>query len=138
GALPDRPMLGDLHLKLPDLSWLPVLSPEVASAQGSIDADLNISGTLRGPALDGRLQVANGRVRLATPGIELTDITASFDRGRAAPLKAHLSAKSGQGQFTLEGVLKSMQPKPNGTFTLKGEEVQGFNTPELHAWITPD
>jgi translocation and assembly module TamB len=138
GALLDRPMLGDLKVKLPDLSWLPVLSAEIASAQGSIDADLNVSGTLRGPALDGRLQVAGGRVRLATPGIELTDITASFDRGRDAPLKAHLSAKSGDGQFALDGVLKTMQPKLSGAFTLKGEQVLGFNTAELRAWITPD
>ena len=138
GALLDRPMLGDLRIGLPDLSWLPVLSPEIASAQGSIDADLNVSGTLRGPALDGRLQIANGSVRLATPGIELTEITASFDRGRAAPLKAHLTAKSGEGQFVFDGVLKAMQPKLDGSFTLKGENVLGFNTPELRAWITPD
>lgn len=137
-ALLDRPMLGDLSVKLPDLSWLPVLSPEIAAARGSIDADLNVSGTLRGPALDGRLQVADGRVRLATPGIELTEISASFDRGRAAPLNARLSAKSGEGQFTLEGVLRTMQPKLSGSFTLKGQQVLGFNTPELRAWITPD
>ncbi len=138
GALLDRPMLGDLKVKLPDLSFLPVLSPEVAAAQGSIDGDLNVSGTLRGPALDGRLQVSGGRVRLATPGIELTDITAAFDRGRDAPLKAHLSARSGDGQFTLTGELRAMQPKLDGTFTLKGEQVLGFNTPELRAWISPD
>lgn len=137
-VLLDRSMIGDLSVKLPDLSWLPVLSPEIAAARGSIDADLNVSGTLRGPALDGRLQVADGRVRLATPGIELTEISASFDRGRAAPLNARLSARSGEGQFTLEGVLKAMQPKLSGSFTLKGEQVLGFNTPELRAWITPD
>lgn len=137
-ALLDRPMIGKLSVKLPDLSWLPVLSPEIAAARGSIDADLNVSGTLRGPALDGRLQVADGRVRLATPGIELTEISASFDRGRAAPLNARLSAKSREGQFTLEGVLKAMQPKLSGSFTLKGQQVLGFDTPELRAWITPD
>ncbi len=138
GALLDRPMLGDLKVKLPDLSFLPVFSPEIAAAQGSIDADLNVSGSLRGPSLDGRLQVADGRVRLATPGIELTEITAAFDRGRDAPLKAHLSARSGEGQFSLDGELRAMQPKLDGTFTLKGEQVLGFNTPELRAWITPD
>jgi translocation and assembly module TamB len=138
GALLDRPMLGDLRVRLPDLAWLPVLSPEIASAQGSIDADLSVSGSLRGPSLSGRLQVADGRVRLATPNIELTDITASFDRGRDAPLNAHLSAKSGDGQFTLDGVLKSMQPRAIGEFKLKGDNVLGFNTPELRAWITPD
>lgn len=138
GALLDRPMLGDLKVRLPDLAWLPVLSPEIAAAQGSIDADLSVSGTLRGPALAGHLQVAEGRVRLATPNIELTDIAASFDRGRDAPLNAHLSAKSGEGRFTLDGVLKSMQPRAIGEFKLKGEHVLGFNTPELRAWITPD
>jgi translocation and assembly module TamB len=138
GPLLDRPMLGDLKVRLPDLSWLPVVSPEIAAAQGSIDADLSVSGTLRGPSLAGRLQVADGRVRLATPGIELTDITASFDRGRDAPLNAHLSAKSGDGQFALDGVLKTMQPRATGEFKLKGEHVLGYNTPELRAWITPD
>jgi translocation and assembly module TamB len=138
GALLDRPMLGDLRVKLPDLAWLPVLSPEIAAAQGSIDAELSVSGTLRGPSLAGRLQVADGRVRLATPGIELTDIAASFDRGRDAPLNAHLSAKSGDGQFTLDGVLRAMQPKLDGEFKLKGENVLGVNTSELRAWITPD
>lgn len=138
GPLLDRPMLGDLEVRLPDLAWLPVLSPEIAAAQGSIDADLSVSGTPRGPSLAGHLEVADGRVRLATPNIELTDITASFDRGRDAPLNAHLSAKSGEGRFTLDGVLKSMQPRAIGEFKLKGEQVLGFNTPELRAWITPD
>jgi translocation and assembly module TamB len=138
GALLDRPMLGDLRVRLPDLAWLPVISPEIASAQGSIDAELSVSGTPRGPSLSGRMQVAGGRVRLATPGIELTDISASFDRGRDAPLNAHLSAKSGEGQFTLDGVLRTLQPKLTGEFKLKGEQVLGINTPELRAWITPD
>lgn len=138
GPLLDRPMLGDLKVRLPDLAWLPVLSPEIAAAQGAIDADLSVSGTPRGPSLSGHLQVAGGRVRLATPNIELTDITATFDRGRDAPLTATLSAKSGEGQFTLDGVLKSMQPRAVGEFRLKGDKVLGFNTPELRAWITPD
>ncbi|MGH8442307.1 MAG: translocation/assembly module TamB domain-containing protein [Nevskiaceae bacterium] len=138
GELLDRPMLGSLRVELPDLSWLPVLSPEIASARGSIDADLNVSGTLRSPSLDGRLQVTDGRVRLATPGIELTDLSASFERGRDAPLIARLSARSGDGQFTLDGVLRAMQPKLDGTFTLKGDRVLGFNTAEMRAWITPN
>ena len=138
GALLDRPMQGGLRIQLPDLAWLPVLSPEIAAAQGSIDAELEVSGTPRGPSLAGRLQVADGRVRLATPGIELTDFTASFERGRDAPLNAHVSAKSGDGQFTLDGVLKAMQPKLAGEFQLKGDNVLGFNTPEMRAWISPD
>jgi translocation and assembly module TamB len=138
GDLLDRPMLGELRVNLPDLAWLPVISPEIASAQGSIDAELSVSGTPRGPALAGRLQVAGGRVRLATPGIELTEIAASFERGKDAPLNAHVSAKSGDGQFTLDGVLRTLQPKATGEFKLKGEQVLGYNTPELRAWITPD
>jgi translocation and assembly module TamB len=137
-ALLDRPMRGALSLRLPDLSWLPVLSPEIAAAQGSIDADFRVSGTPRSPSLEGHLQVAGGRVRLATPGIELTDIAASFDSGPDAPLKVNLSASSGDGRFTLDGVLRALQPRAAGEFTLKGEDVLGVNTAEMRAWITPD
>jgi translocation and assembly module TamB len=137
-ALLDRPLVGDLRVALPDLAWLPVLSPQIGEAEGAIDADLHVSGSLRSPSLDGRLHVANGRVQLTTPGIELTDITASFERGVGAPLKARVEAASGGGRFTLEGEVAALQPKLAGRFTLKGRRVQGYNTSELRAWISPD
>lgn len=137
-GLLDRPMLGDLHLRLPDLSWLPVLSPEIASAQGAIDADLHVSGSPRSPSLDGQLQVRDGRVRLATPGIELVDITASFERGRDAPLRLRAQARSGEGQFAIDGEFRSLQPQVEGELTVRGENVLGLNRPDIRAWLSPD
>lgn len=138
GELLDRPMLGDLRLKLPDLSWLPVLSPEIASAQGSLTADLHVSGTPRAPSLDGRLDLAGGRVQLATPGIELTGLTASFQRGRDAPLLLHAKARSGDGELEVEGEFTTLQPKLAGTVTIKGQDVLGLNRGDIRAWLSPD
>ena len=137
-SLPDRPMLGELHAHLPDLSWLPVLSPEIGSAQGSLDSTLQVSGTPRSPKLDGSLQLAGGRVQLVTPGIELTDITASFSRKKAAPLSLHAEARSGGGTLVVDGALKELQPHVLGEIMIKGENVQGFNTAEFRAWLSPD
>lgn len=137
-GLLDRPLLGDLRMRFPDLAWLPVLSPEIASAQGALDARLQVSGSLRSPSLDGRMGIENGRMRLATPGIELTEIAAAFERHGDAPISVRLDALSGGGPLELRGELHSLQPWPQGRFTLKGDKAQGFNTPELRAWISPD
>lgn len=137
-ALLDRPMLGDLRLRLPDLAWLPVLSPEIAAARGAIDADLHVSGSLRGPSLDGQLKVSNGRVQLMTPGIELTDISAAFERGRNAPLRLRAQARSGSGPFTVDGEFRSLQPRLAGEIAVRGENVLGINRPDIRAWLSPD
>ena len=134
----DRPMLGDLHLKLPDLSWLPVLSPEIAAAQGALDADLGVSGTPRSPSLDGKLHLTGGRVQLTTPGIELTELTASFERGRDAPLSLKAQAHSGDGAIEVQGEFRALQPKLAGELTIKGQNVLGFNRPDVRAWLSPD
>lgn len=137
-ALLDRPMLGDLRLHLPDLAWLPVLSPEIAAAQGSIDAELHVSGTPRSPSLDGHLRIADGRVQLTTPGIELADITASFERGRDAPLRLQARARSGDGVFTVDGEFRSLQPRLDGELAIRGEDVLGVNRSDVRAWLSPD
>jgi translocation and assembly module TamB len=134
----DRPMLGDLRVRLPDLAWLPVLSPEIAGAQGALSADLHVSGSSRSPSLDGKVHLTGGRVQLTTPGIELTELDASFERGRNAPLLLHASAKSGDGTFTVEGEFKTLQPKLTGGLKVKGENVLGFNRPDVRAWLSPD
>ena len=134
----DRPMLGDLRIKLPDLAWLPVLSPEIAGAQGALSADLHVSGTPRGPSLDGKVHLTGGRVQLTTPGIELTDLEASFERGRDAPLLLHAQARSGDGEFRLDGEFRTLQPKLTGTLAIKGENVLGFNRTDIRAWLSPD
>lgn len=136
-GLLDRPMLGDLTLRLPDLSWLPVLSPEIASAQGSVEAQLHVSGSPRSPVLDGKLHVAGGRVALATPGIELTDISASFERGRDAPLALHVEGTSG-GRLVVDGRIQEVQPKVAGEITIRGQDVLGVNNPEVRAWLSPN
>ena len=137
-GLLDRPMLGDLRVRLPDLAWLPVLSPEIAGAQGALDADLHVSGSSRSPSLDGQLRLKGGRVQLTTPGIELTELDASFERGRDAPLLLHASAKSGDGTFVVEGKFETLQPRLTGALTVKGDNVLGFNRPDIRAWLSPD
>lgn len=137
-ALIDRPMLGDLRLRLPDLTWLPVLSPEIASAHGALDADLGISGTMRSPSLDGRVNLREGRVQLTTPGIELTGITASFERARDAPLSLKAQARSGDGTLEIAGKFATLQPKLAGELTIRGKDVLGVNRPDIRAWLSPD
>lgn len=134
----DRPMLGDLRIDLPDLAWLPVLSAEIAGAQGALSANLHVSGTPRSPSLDGKLDLSGGRVQLATPGIELTNLTASFERGRDAPLRLKAQATSGEGQLRIDGEFATLSPQLVGKLTIQGKDVLGVNRTDLRAWLSPD
>jgi translocation and assembly module TamB len=134
----DRAMRGGLDVNLPDLDWLPLLSPEIASSSGALYARLAVAGTLRSPSLDGRVNIADGRVRLTTPGIELTDFSASFASSEAVPLALSVSAVSGGGTLQLDGRIDALQPRLSGRFRLHGESVQLFNTPEARIWVSPD
>lgn len=134
----DRPLSGHLQASLPDLSWLPVLSTEISSASGALESQLTLSGTPRSPALQGRLAIAQARVQLATPGIELTDITAVFESGQQLPLSISVNAKSGGGTLKLEGGIERLRPTLVGKFTLTGENAQWANTPDIRAWVSPN
>ncbi|MBI3171020.1 MAG: translocation/assembly module TamB domain-containing protein, partial [Hydrocarboniphaga effusa] len=137
-TLLDRRIQGDIRLKLPDLAWLPVLSREIAAAEGALTGDLRASGTVRSPSLDGRVQLAGGRVQLATPGIEFTHIGAKFESSARAPLAVSITANAGEGRLKLDGEMLALRPDLAGKFTLTGDNAQLFNTPEIRAWVTPD
>lgn len=134
----DRPLSGQLQARLPDLSWLPVLSTEIASASGALESQLTLSGTPRSPSLQGRLAIEQARVQLATPGIELTDITAVFESGQKMPLSISVGAKSDGGAMKLEGGIEQLRPILIGKFTLTGENAQWANTPDIRAWVSPN
>ncbi|HUS25341.1 MAG TPA: translocation/assembly module TamB domain-containing protein [Candidatus Binatia bacterium] len=141
GALKDiaaAPMRGSLSLHLPDLSFLTLLTQEIGRTRGVLDAQLAVSGTPAAPALDGDLKVPGGAIQLATPGIELTELSALVRSGPVAPISLAIDAKSGGGPVHLQGQLQSVMPHVLGKLRLWGERVEFMNTTAAHVFATPD
>lgn len=98
----------DLKLRLDeaDLSILPLLTKEVAWATGPTHGEVNITGTLKQPLINGQISIDNGALKLAavTSPIQKLGVDISFegDTINVRKFDGHL----GKGLYSLTGTAK--------------------------------
>ncbi|MFO8029835.1 MAG: translocation/assembly module TamB domain-containing protein [Cyclonatronaceae bacterium] len=78
--------------------------------QGRLDAEIEVEGTMTAPALDGRLALSGGQVRLVENNITLQRMQMNVAMTPGRIILEELSARSagsfsGQGEITLEGLM---------------------------------
>jgi translocation and assembly module TamB len=132
-----RALQATLHLDLPRLDWLTLLSPEIAAASGRLSGELIASGSLAQPRLQGGIQLQEARVQLATPGIELTGMQLEFSSAADGAVLLSAQASSGGGQLQFTGSAPSLAPEAPWQLELNGENFQAFNTRDARIWVSP-
>lgn len=132
-----RPLSAQLEVGLSDLGFLRVASEELEQASGKLEGRMTWSGTLRQARAAGEMRLSDGRLRLATPGIELREIGATASANADGTLRIAASATSGEGKLQLDGEASTAGDKPSARLTIRGENFQAANTAEARAWISP-
>jgi translocation and assembly module TamB len=74
----DEPLVGRLASNRADLALLESLFPDVTRARGSLDTDVNLTGTWERPRLRGQLRVDNASLFLENLGIRLDNAKADI------------------------------------------------------------
>jgi translocation and assembly module TamB len=133
-----RALSGQVKLDLPDLGWLRLLTREVDQASGYLHGQLQLDGTAASPAFTGSVQLDDGRLRLATPGIELSPLNLRVQGDSNGTLVFNADAGSGGGTLHLQGNVDAAAAKPTLHFSIKGDNFQALNTPEARVWVAPD
>ncbi|MFN3901989.1 translocation/assembly module TamB domain-containing protein [Rehaibacterium terrae] len=138
GLAPDSPLSADLHLALRELTWLELLSTEIAAPRGRLDGTLRLRGTRAAPRLSGDAQLSGFIVELPALGItldegEATLIAEDLDRAR---LDGRLRA--GDGVLVAEGRLHTVDGRPRLDLALRGDDLRIADTPDLQATISPE
>lgn len=133
-----RPLSGELQVALPELSWLRLFSAEVSSMEGSIDGRLQFSGTLAQPVAGGALRLRDGKLRLATPGIEIGELQGQLRGGIGGALDLEISGRSGDGDLRIAGRIDPQAQPLTLDLTIKGENFQAAKIPDARVWISPD
>ncbi|SEQ33082.1 translocation and assembly module TamB [Solimonas aquatica] len=133
-----RALDGQLHVELPDLSWLHLVNVEIAQASGTLKGDVRLGGTLAQPQPSGELSLSEGTLRLVTPGIEVHDIRAQLLANGAEPLKLSAQASSGPGQLQLSGQINPWDDPLALDLKLSGDNFQAVNTREARVQVSPD
>lgn len=135
---PDGPLGGALNLSLPSLDFLPVFTPEVTEASGSLNAKLSLGGTLSAPDWQLEARLDDGRLALFTPGLTLEQVRATVRTTPNNQLDLSFSAASGGGTIKGNGTAQ-LQAKPlRAELRIQGKDFQAANLPEAQAWVSPD
>lgn len=138
GLAPDSPLSADLHLALRELTWLELLSTEIAAPRGRLDGALRLRGTRAAPRFSGDAQLRGFIVELPALGVtldegELTLVAEDLDRAR---LDGRLRA--GDGVLVAEGRLHTVDGRPRLDLALRGDGLRIADTPDLQATISPE
>lgn len=135
---PQSPLTGSINLTLPSLDFLPLFTPEVTEASGSLNAKLRLGGTLAAPDWQLEALIDDGTLALLTPGLTLEQVRATVRTTADQNLNLSFSATSGGGTIEGEGSAQ-LQAKPlRAELRIQGKDFQAANLPEAQAWISPD
>ena len=131
-----RTLDGEIVVRLPDLSPLAALSPELDSLSGRVDGSLRLAGTVGTPAIDGELALVEGRAVLPRPGLTLTGVELRL-AGDGDSLALSGAAHSGEGRLALSGRLHPAPP-PSLALSVTGEDFRVFDTRDGRVAVSPD
>lgn len=138
GDLMQRAVSGRLRVVLPTLDFVRALSPEVQDIAGRIDGEATFAGTLAQLQPRGFVALSEGRVRLATPGIELRELQARVDAQGAQPLQVSARMRADEGELYIGGDVDPWSDPLRLNLKLSGYNAQVVRTPEVKVWVSPN
>lgn len=129
---------GKLVLNVNELTWVELLSPDLAGPKGRLAGQLLFSGNREVPNISGSAHLEQFSAELPGLGIRITegDITLRGEPSGQARLNGVLS--SGKGKLQVNGSLDLADKNSPLQVTLKGENITVANTPDLRADMSPD
>ncbi len=138
GDYATRPLQGQLDVALRDLGFLRIASEEIKAFTGRLEGRMNWTGTLAQPKPSGQIQLLDANLKLARPGIELTELQARVGADSAdGAMKISASAKSGGGTLTVDGTADLAAKPRKVELAIRGDQFQAADMSEARAWVSP-
>lgn len=128
---------GNISTAVQDLSQLQLSHPAFSDLKGQLDINLDISGTVAQPQIEGSASLQQGQVAIADAGIVLKQMQASVN-GNLEAVKFDFQAHSGEGTLSGDGIFKLTQSSWALTTNIKGQQFEAMNTPEALVIAEPD
>ena len=132
----DMPISGEVHVQTAELGLITLYAPDIDRVAGRVVTDLDVSGTLGTPLLDGRLKLTDAeldlyQVNLAMRGVQLD--AQLHDNG----LDFDGSARIGPGNVSTKGHIEWRNAMPYGKFSLTGQNLRVVDVPEAQIEASP-
>ena len=134
----NTPIEAEIAADMRDLTWMELLSPELAVPTGRINAQLRLSGTRAQMRLGGEASLSAFSAELPALGVSLREGQFRFSGAPGEPARILGSLRSGRGVLNVDGSLDLRDKALPLQLKLRGEDVQAIDTSELAASISPD
>ncbi|MBT8056374.1 MAG: translocation/assembly module TamB domain-containing protein [Gammaproteobacteria bacterium] len=133
------PVAGTLTARLNDLDVLGVFIPLVDEVAGSLQLDLDISGTVDQPYFNGRIDLRDGLFRHTASGLVLSDIqlNGQIRDEKKTELTGRFNAVQGEGR--LAATVDLTDPlSPGLELSVYGQGLKIFDAEDLVMTVDPD
>lgn len=133
------PMVIDagLQARIDSLQLLPSLVPELSRVQGTVTADLDISGPLRAPRIHGQARLRDGSARVLALGTDWDHVELTLN-ARGREITGSGAITSGEGYIEIELSGRDAAEGFRGRAKIRGENFKAIHTPEANVNISPE
>ncbi len=129
---------GKVNVNLSDLSFLSMLVPELSNTNGKIKSDLNVTGTLENPILNGSIILKNAKTTINSIELPLHNINITCTANNFSKVTMNGSLYSGKSKLTLSGQTDIQQYLFPFSINLQGNNVLLYNNTSYQVFASPN
>jgi translocation and assembly module TamB len=133
-----QPVVGQLDARFESLELLAALLTRFARADGQLETDLTIDGTLGQPRVLGEMRLIDAQADVPALGLRIEDVQLTAAGDGAGSITFNGRARSGPGQLRIEG-RSPVVPSPENPARIRidGTNFQVSNTPAAEVLASP-
>ncbi|MGH8159002.1 MAG: translocation/assembly module TamB domain-containing protein [Rhodanobacter sp.] len=128
---------GQLTLRLNSLTFVELLSNEMANVEGHLDGTFRFAGSLQQPAITGQATIADFASEVPTAGLKLSQGRLVISTTDARQFRVDGSMQSGKGTVAIHGST-GLGAGAATAITLKGSQFTAADIPAAKVVISPD
>ena len=133
---PKQAIQGNVQLTLKNLNYFSAFIPALKNPQGALSTQLNLSGLLFSPSINGELDLKNASTQIPLLGLYLKNMNLVFQTDKNV-LQGSGRLDSGKGTLTFQSKTQLNQPEFPSVINLKGNNLEISRTREYKITASP-
>ncbi|WP_218814328.1 translocation/assembly module TamB domain-containing protein [Rickettsiella endosymbiont of Dermanyssus gallinae] len=133
---PKQTIKANIQLTLKNLNYFSTFIPAVKNPQGALNTQLNLSGLLFSPSINGELNLKNTSTQIPLLGLYLKNMNLVLHTDKNV-LQGSGRLDSGKGTLTFQSKTQLNQPEFPSLITLQGNNLEISHTREFKITASP-
>lgn len=134
----DPALRGGIDIRLTDLSRISNLVPDLTGITGTIDGDIDLSGSLGKPSISGGLALRQVGLRVPLIGLQVSETNLTVASRAANALSVDGTALIGGGRLSINGNAAILEQGLSAKVDITGDKLKVADSKEYFALLSTD